>query len=194
MNPVSGNKRGYLLPMVIIYMIIAMIVGLGILTLGSLDRIEANKRLNLEQAFYLAEAGINLAYYRLKENAVGLPYEICFNEHYVGRPLWSTLEILVHEMIHLYQENTRGLQPCKNGYHNLQFCEIAEDIGLYPILGAGAHWRPAAGQFARLMQRFGVDRPIEADRDFPKPDGQGKPPDWRDEGKGKPKGKSTLIL
>ncbi|MFH2068223.1 MAG: YncE family protein [Candidatus Omnitrophota bacterium] len=50
--------------MVIIYMIIAMIVGSGILLLGSLDRIEANKRLFREQAFYLAEAGIDYARFK----------------------------------------------------------------------------------------------------------------------------------
>ena len=72
MKHLSGNKRGYLLPMVIIYLIVAMIVGVGILTLGSLDRIEANKRLHREQAFYLAEAGINLARYDLK-NSIPLP-------------------------------------------------------------------------------------------------------------------------
>jgi len=71
-NPLSGNKKGYLLPMVIIYMVTAMIVGTGIVLLGSLDRIEANKRLHREQAFYLAEAGINLARYDLK-NSIPLP-------------------------------------------------------------------------------------------------------------------------
>ena len=54
--------------MVIIYIIITMIVGAGILALGSLDRIEANRRLRRGQAFYLAEAGINYAYYRLENN------------------------------------------------------------------------------------------------------------------------------
>lgn len=58
--------------MVIIYMVTAMIVGTGIVLLGSLDRIETNKRLHREQAFYLAEAGINLARYDLK-NAIPLP-------------------------------------------------------------------------------------------------------------------------
>src|SRR5450759_3493957 len=73
MNTVYGNKSGYLLPMVIICMIIARTVGLGIRTLGSLDRIEANKRLHREQAFYLAEAGINYARFQLKQNSSWVP-------------------------------------------------------------------------------------------------------------------------
>ena len=121
---------------------------------------------------------------------------IGFNEHYISRPLWETLETMVHEMIHLYQENTPGLQPCKHGYHNTQFVEIAEEIGLHPLLGIGAHWLPATGQFARLMARYGVERPKHAERDFAKPDGK-KAPYWWDgdrHGGDKPKGKSTLIL
>ena len=59
--------------MVIIYMIIAMIVGAGIMVLGSLDRIEANKRLHREQAFYLAEAGIDLARFNLQNSGSWQP-------------------------------------------------------------------------------------------------------------------------
>ncbi len=72
------DKKGFLLPLVIIYTIIAMIVGTGILLLGSLERIEAAKRLHREEAFYLAEAGINYAYYKLKEDASWLPDEGSF--------------------------------------------------------------------------------------------------------------------
>ncbi|MFA5393179.1 MAG: hypothetical protein WC338_01825 [Candidatus Ratteibacteria bacterium] len=67
------SKNGYLLPMVIIYMIIAMIVGAGIMVIGSMDRIEANKRLHREQAFYLAEAGIDYARYQLKQSSSWMP-------------------------------------------------------------------------------------------------------------------------
>ena len=73
MNRVHGNKRGYLLPMVTIYMIIAMIVGSGIMVLGSMDRIEANNRLHREQAFYLAEAGINYARFQLNADSSWVP-------------------------------------------------------------------------------------------------------------------------
>lgn len=137
-----------------------------------------------------------LAAYHLKENAIGLPYEITFNQHYISRPLWELNETLLHELIHLYQENAPGLIPCKDGYHNAQFVVLAESVGLHPLLGSGAHWRPADGQFERLMGRYGVERPRHAEGDFPKPEGKAKPPFWWDDDRGKEKlkGKSTLIL
>ncbi len=131
-----------------------------------------------------------LAGYHLKENAVGLPYEITFNEHYVSRPLWETLETMVHEMVHLYQENSPGMMPCKHNYHNAQFVALAEEIGLHPRLGSGAHWKAADGQFEKLMERFAVPRPkhaVEVPPESPKKF-------WWDEDRGKEKGKSTLVL
>lgn len=131
-----------------------------------------------------------LAGYHLKENAVGLPYEITFNERYMARPLYAILETAVHEMVHLYQENTPGLMPCKNNYHNQQFVAICEEIGLHPRLGSGAHWKAADGQFAGLMERYGVPRPEEASEVPP----ESPKTDWWDDYEGKGKGKSTLIL
>ncbi len=60
MKSILRNERGgYLLPMVIIYAFVMMIVGFGILHLGSLERISSLKRVNQTKAFYLAEAGVN---------------------------------------------------------------------------------------------------------------------------------------
>jgi len=95
MEFIIRNKRGYLLPLVIIYMIITMIVGAGILVLGSLDRIEANKRLHREQAFYLAEAGINWAYYRLKNN----PAEDLNGSHNFGDVAFQISETVTRDTI-----------------------------------------------------------------------------------------------
>jgi len=77
-----------------------------------------------------------LAGYHLKENAIGLPYEITFDARYIRRPLWELLETELHEMVHLYQENTPGLMPCKGGYHNAQFVLICEELGLHPAWSA----------------------------------------------------------
>ncbi|HON05855.1 MAG TPA: hypothetical protein P5065_05405 [Candidatus Ratteibacteria bacterium] len=55
------NKKGYLLPMVIIFVVISLIIGLGILYLGGSEQITAIKRYNREKAFYIAEAGVNRA-------------------------------------------------------------------------------------------------------------------------------------
>jgi hypothetical protein len=62
------NNKGYLLPMAIIFIIIAAILGMGILYLGGLEQIGARKRLNREKAFYIAEAGAYWAYAYLKDD------------------------------------------------------------------------------------------------------------------------------
>lgn len=61
-------KNGFLLPMAVVFIFIMVIVGMGILYLGTLERIGAKKRLNREKAFYLAEAGAYRAYAHLKED------------------------------------------------------------------------------------------------------------------------------
>ena len=131
-----------------------------------------------------------LAAYRLVPNPNGLPYEITLNSRYLDRPQWETLETLLHEMVHLYQENTPGLIPCKHGYHNIQFISICEELGLHPRLGSGAHSRPADGQFARLMERNEVEPPDYA---VVVPPENGKRY-WWDEDRGAKSGKSTLVL
>ncbi len=134
-----------------------------------------------------------LAAYRVKENPNGLPYEIIMNSRYLDRPMWETLESELHEMVHLFQETTPGMESCKNGYHNAQFVAIANEIGLYPRIGSGAHWRPADGQFERLMERYLVSKPEHAQGDFGAPP-QDKKKAWWDDDRGKKKGSSTLRL
>ena len=60
------NKKGFLLPMAAIFIVIMVIIGMGILYLGTLERLGAKKRLNREKAFYLAEAGAYRAYAHLR--------------------------------------------------------------------------------------------------------------------------------
>jgi len=60
-------NKGYLLPMVVIYALIMMIAGFGILHLGSLERISSLRRVNQTRAFYLAEAGVNRIISRIKQ-------------------------------------------------------------------------------------------------------------------------------
>lgn len=135
-----------------------------------------------------------LASYHLKENSVGLPYEITFNEHYIKRPIWELNESLLHEMVHLFQQETPGMQPCKHNYHNAQFVAICEELGLHPRLGSGAHWRPADGQFERLMTRFGVNKPAYAEAGNVEVPPESPKKHWWDDDRGKAKGKSNLIL
>lgn len=110
-----------------------------------------------------------LAAYRLTRNPQGLLYEITFNtEHYeavegqiawrFGR--WALLETLAHELVHEWQQ-TAGNDPVKPGkvYHNKEFVEKCESIGLHPKIGEGYHLKLADGPFAVLMKELGIDPP-----------------------------------
>jgi hypothetical protein len=135
-----------------------------------------------------------LAHYKLGENPNGLKWEILFNTLHLNRPFYSLCETLMHELCHLYQESmserrVQGFRTCRGGYHNKQFVEICEAIGLHPKLGEGWHLRPADGQFAKLMDRWciapppPIRLPTDSDRT-----------DWWSFGAPKPKGSSNLVL
>src|SRR5712692_919795 len=134
-----------------------------------------------------------LGAYYLKENPLGLKWQISVNAKWAHRPKWELYETLTHELVHLYQENHPDLPKCKNGYHNKEFVAIAEDIGLHPALGIGWHKRPADGQFEHLMDRYGIEKPAYAkDKHLSVPPGA-KKAWWDDDRGGKPKGSSTLT-
>jgi hypothetical protein len=135
-----------------------------------------------------------LGAYYLRENPLGLRWQISLNAKWAHRPKWELFETLSHEMVHLDQENHPELPKCKNGYHNKEFVAIAEEIGLHPALGFGWHTRPADGQFARLMDRYEIKKPGYAtDKDVSVPPGA-KKAWWDDDRGGKAKGSSTLVL
>ena len=147
-----------------------------------------------------------LAAYRLVRNPQGLLYEITFNtEHYVdetkdaeqskkvwkfGR--WAELETLTHELVHEWQQ-TVGEDPIRLGkvYHNREFVDKCESIGLHPKLGEGYHLQLADGAFEVYMNEMGIPKPLgqeeippELDVDWFK---------WLEKFSGKDrKGKSTL--
>ena len=129
------------------------------------------------------------AYYRLGKNAFGLKDEIILNERHLSRPLYSVLETVLHEQIHLWQQR-RGEHPVERNYHNQEFVEKAEQLGLHPQPISGIHLRPADGQFERLMREHGITRPSQ-EMVFPVQNRQEKRNWWQDPGKER-KGRSTL--
>ena len=144
----------------------------------------------------------SLACYLLVRNPQGLQYEITLNsEHYVpgikrdgdeGRVWrfgeWALLETLTHELVHEWQQ-TVGKDPVKPGrvYHNKEFVEKCESIGLHPKLGAGYHTQIADGAFELYMKELGIPKPIKEPIFSPKTDWY-KVLVWPE----KPKGQSTL--
>jgi len=114
-----------------------------------------------------------LASYLLVRNPQGLLYEITMNtQHYIdvqedgkkkkvwefGR--WAQLETLLHEQVHLWQQNF-GEHPVKPGrpYHNQEFVDKCESVGLYPMLGVGCHTAHATEPFSLLMKELGINPP-----------------------------------
>jgi len=100
-----------------------------------------------------------LAYYRLGKNAFGLDDEIILNEAHLDHPfLWSVLETVLHEQVHLWQQR-QGKNPVDRNYHNKEFVAKCEQLGVHPRTGDGVHWKPADGAFAQLMKQSGIARP-----------------------------------
>lgn len=142
-----------------------------------------------------------LASYTLHRNPQGLLDEITFNTiHYKdedGKKVWAfgrwaQLETLLHEQVHLWQQNF-GQDPVKPGrvYHNKEFVEKCESLGLHPLPNVGAHFRVADGVFAQLMGELGIARPDDVPRmDWMTTGGKRSKKDWfRPQPE---KGKSTL--
>ena len=129
-----------------------------------------------------------LAYYRLGKNAFGLDDEIVLNERHLERPLYSILETVLHEQIHLWQQRF-GEHPVTRNYHNKEFCEKCESIGLHPLPVVGSHYLPADGAFEDLLRRNGILKPP-----FRFPVGEGERRNWWEEPGKERKGSSTLIL
>lgn len=110
-----------------------------------------------------------LAAYTLHRNPQGLLDEITFNTtHYQdedskkvwawGR--WAQLETLLHEQVHLWQENF-GEHKHKPGRvaHDKEFVAKCESLGLHPMPVKGCHTQVADGVFAKLMEELAIERP-----------------------------------
>jgi hypothetical protein len=130
-----------------------------------------------------------LAAYTLRRNAQGLLYEITFNVKHLGRPLWQTLETLMHEYMHLWQQNF-GESPVSRNYHNQEFVSACEAIGLHPAISSGVHLRPADGLFAQFLRVYGVPEPEPEPE--PKTTPKGRPVDWWADPEKRRRGRSTM--
>jgi hypothetical protein len=115
-----------------------------------------------------------LAAYTVHRNPQGLLDEVTFNvKHYEdveGKKRWkwgewSKYETLLHEQIHLWQQN-KGKNPYKGGSytHNREFVIKAEDFGLHVAYGVGWHTDIADDPFASLMEERGIPRPQDVPR------------------------------
>jgi predicted SprT family Zn-dependent metalloprotease len=95
-------------------------------------------------------------------------HEISLNPNCLNRPPRSTMATLVHEMVHLWQY-VFG-KPTRNGYHNTEWADKMESIGLLPTntgeIGGRrtgqkvTHWiiddGPYAQAFAKLPPEYAL--------------------------------------
>ena len=65
------RKPGYLLPMVMVFIVISLTIGFSIYTIGFGERLATKKRLWREEAFYLADGAAELAYRRVEAGDFG---------------------------------------------------------------------------------------------------------------------------
>jgi hypothetical protein len=66
----------------------------------------------------------------LKKEANKDIHEISLNPHYLDRPDIEWHSTLVHEMVHLWQQDFG--KPSRSNYHNKQWARKMEEIGLIP--------------------------------------------------------------
>lgn len=115
-----------------------------------------------------------LAAFTLHRNPQGLLDEITFNTaHYVDEGNqkvwawggWAQAETLLHEQVHLWQENF-GEHKHKPGRvaHDKEFVQKCESLGLHPLPVVGCHIQVADGVFAKLMEELGIPRPDDVPR------------------------------
>jgi hypothetical protein len=114
-----------------------------------------------------------LASYTLARNPQGLLFEISMNtqqyktieENSAKKKVWiygrwAQLETLLHEQVHLWQQNF-GQDPVlpTRVYHNKEFVDKCESLGLHPMPGVGCHIKLADGPFALVMKEMGIEPP-----------------------------------
>jgi len=86
----------------------------------------------------------------------GLLNEIALNDIYVSEKLsWNNLATLLHELGHAHQERTGN--PGKSGYHNKEYTNWAETVGLNVDESGHTSVAPSPSPFSKLLSRHGIE-------------------------------------
>jgi hypothetical protein len=75
------------------------------------------------------ESAANLGWYRLKRDGLALKHRINLNALYVGASLCQNIAVLLHEMLHLWEDAIHG-RRVGGSYHTKRFRERAEELGI----------------------------------------------------------------
>lgn len=97
-------------------------------------------------------------HFRPGRNAFGLLNEVAINETYISQErYWEALAMLLHELLHAEQEKVGT--PGKGNYHNKQYRNRAESVGLIIDLWGCTAVAPAPSPFWDVLQKYGVKVP-----------------------------------
>jgi hypothetical protein len=97
-------------------------------------------------------------HFRRGRNGFGLRNEIAINELHVSeKPYWEVIVTLLHELLHSEQENIGS--PGRRNYHNKEYRDRAEALGL--IVDRWGHtWvAPKPTPFWEIIEKYGLKAP-----------------------------------
>jgi hypothetical protein len=96
------------------------------------------------------------AHFRLGHNAFGLKGEIILNALYVDRPQWWLLGVLLHELLHGWQQAYGTVDLNNPNYHNREYRDKAKALGLV-VDRYGRQGYLIESKFFDLLRQHGVD-------------------------------------
>lgn len=96
------------------------------------------------------------AHFRLGHNAFGLKGEIVMNALYLDRPKWWLLGVLLHELLHGWQQAYGTIDRTNPNYHNREFRDKAKDLGLV-VDRYGRQGYLIESKFFDLLRQHGID-------------------------------------
>jgi len=102
-----------------------------------------------------------LGHFRSGRNAWGLKDEVAIDRvHATSGDFWQALGTLLHELIHLWQQQ-HGNPPSNNNfnYHNRQYRDKALAFGLVVDRWGHQRYAPEKSPFLALLAQYGVEVP-----------------------------------
>lgn len=121
---------------------------------ASLPRVVISIRAKANSVGYFAPDRFKAA-----DNKKESAHEIAFNPVLLNRPIKIIFSTLVHEMAHLWQEKFGT--PSKSGYHNKEWADKMESVGLMPESADGLGKRTGSKMSHSIMEGEIFDRTTE---------------------------------
>jgi hypothetical protein len=98
------------------------------------------------------------AHFRYGHNAFGLQGEIILNAVYLEEPQWWLLGVLLHELLHGWQQAHGTVDKKHANYHNHEYRAKAKELGL-TVDRYGKQYYESDSVFFDLIREHGVEVP-----------------------------------